>query len=337
LEGSQAGIWDFLICESVETRFRPRETQEVIHKRIGVKLSAGYASIAGLLVIVVLVSSSLAGAMQDTMKELGEQEDIHDDLEQLESLVREQSTLVMRYVGGGGLGTGGNSSDNGAPPPGRDDVNVSLEDVEAGFISIESTISILQDSTSGRDGFQQELASYRLIVTDIRDTMDTLTLSENDTLDDALVLFGGIRQDTERILVGVDGNDSAGIDHLLVVQEEAIDDKESELELNAQYTMVTIGAGVTGAIVLAFFLSILMDMKIGRPIQQLTEIARKVVYDNDMDAFIRIESDDEIGELSDMYARLINTTKTAMSILEAQGGGQAGSSSGGETSTDAGE
>ena len=53
-----------------------------------------------------------------------------------------------------------------------------------------------------------------------------------------------------------------------------------------------------------------------RPLRIFTRAARKVVIDGEMDTPIEVNSKDELGELADMYRRLINTSKNALAFLE---------------------
>ena len=61
-----------------------------------------------------------------------------------------------------------------------------------------------------------------------------------------------------------------------------------------------------------------LQFKVVNPINRLIDVAKKVVFENKIDTPIDINSKDEVGELAEMYRRLINTTKNAQMILSMQ-------------------
>jgi len=122
----------------------------------------------------------------------------------------------------------------------------------------------------------------------------------------------------DEVLVGGGSGDDAGLGdtkaHIMAEVEAA-----EEVEAAARSMISVIGIILTIlALAMAVVMRVVLARTVVRPICELTETARKVVYENEVDTPIDIHRDDEIGELAEMYRRLINTTKNAMLILEQQ-------------------
>lgn len=126
----------------------------------------------------------------------------------------------------------------------------------------------------------------------------------------------------DQVIIGGGPNDEDGFDHLVeyinAEMEEAKEDEE-----NARHMLPLIAVPIViGTLILAVIMRILLQKTLVNPITNLIEVAKRVVYDNEMDTPINIHTKDEIGELAEMYRRLINTTKNALLILEQQESGE---------------
>lgn len=82
---------------------------------------------------------------------------------------------------------------------------------------------------------------------------------------------------------------------------------ETSQQNGAQTVLLTLGI-IAATFVLALFMAWFIARQLTRPIRKLTEIADKVSLGN-LEHDITVESDDEIGELSKSFRRMINAFK----------------------------
>ena len=111
-------------------------------------------------------------------------------------------------------------------------------------------------------------------------------------------------------LIDVEGNHVGAV----VLCHDITDYEEAKDKATAQWVIVSGIIMISSILITALF----AKRFVIRPLNELITAARKVVYDNEMDTPIDIQSNDEIGELAEMYRRLINTTKNAIMILKQQ-------------------
>jgi hypothetical protein len=148
----------------------------------------------------------------------------------------------------------------------------------------------------------------------------------------AEISISTLQERMDWIMRGNGTDDENGVDYLIDQQlehmEESLEHTE-ELELEAaainedmmEFTdsmaLIILGLAMF-ALVFSLMLGYMLANHVATPIQRLTAIAKNVVLEKNMDAVVDVDSDDEIGELADMYSRLINTTKNALLFLEEQ-------------------
>ena len=78
--------------------------------------------------------------------------------------------------------------------------------------------------------------------------------------------------------------------------------------------------GALAAVALALVITFFLSNRISAPVKTLTLAARRLGQGN-LSQRVQLKDKGEMGELAEMYRRLINTTKNAMMVLKQQENG----------------
>ena len=268
---------------------------------IKTRITVGF-TVMLLLLSVLIASMALLGTELDELREkLDDRQEEYRAANSLLIVLHEQHNLQIIHI------TTGNStmraqllSENAQLNIEKDGLIIELEDYlehdDAIFPTFENIVL--------------EMEQIEILFDDIVDNHTQLQTDEDQ--------IGSLTSLLDRVISGSGANDEEGFDYLIEYIRAEIDGIRDSEEGARHMLPLMVAPIVISSLILAVMMRILLQKTLVKPINNLIDIAKKVVYDNELDTPINIHSKDEIGELAEMYRRLINTTKNAILILEQQ-------------------
>ena len=268
---------------------------------IKTRITVGF-TVMLLLLSVLIASMALLGTELDELREkLDDRQEEYRAANSLLIVLHEQHNLQIIHI------TTGNStmraqllSENAQLNIEKDGLIIELEDYlehdDAIFPTFENIVL--------------EMEQIEILFDDIVDNHTQLQTDEDQ--------IGSLTSLLDRVISGSGPNDEEGFDYLVEYIKAEIDGIRDSEEGARHMLPLMVAPIVISSLILAVMMRILLQKTLVKPINNLIDIAKKVVYDNELDTPINIHSKDEIGELAEMYRRLINTTKNAILILEQQ-------------------
>ena len=268
---------------------------------IKTRITVGF-TVMLLLLSVLIASMALLGTELDELREkLDDRQEEYRAANSLLIVLHEQHNLQIIHI------TTGNStmraqllSENAQLNIEKDGLIIELEDYlehdDAIFPTFENIVL--------------EMEQIEILFDDIVDNHTQLQTDEDQ--------IGSLTSLLDRVISGSGANDEEGFDYLVEYIRAEIDGIRDSEEGARHMLPLMVAPIVISSLILAVMMRILLQKTLVKPINNLIDIAKKVVYDNELDTPINIHSKDEIGELAEMYRRLINTTKNAILILEQQ-------------------
>ena len=268
---------------------------------IKTRITVGF-TVMLLLLSVLIASMALLGTELDELREkLDDRQEEYRAANSLLIVLHEQHNLQIIHI------TTGNSTMRAQLLSENDQLNIEKDGL---IIELEDYLEHDDAIFPTFENIVLEMEQIEILFEDIVDNHTQLQTDEDQ--------IGSLTSLLDRVISGSGPNDEEGFDYLVEYIKAEIDGIRDSEEGARHMLPLMVAPIVISSLILAVMMRILLQKTLVKPINNLIDIAKKVVYDNELDTPINIHSKDEIGELAEMYRRLINTTKNAILILEQQ-------------------
>ena len=268
---------------------------------IKTRITVGF-TVMLLLLSVLIASMALLGTELDELREkLDDRQEEYRAANSLLIVLHEQHNLQIIHI------TTGNSTMRAQLLSENDQLNIEKDGL---IIELEDYLEHDDAIFPTFENIVLEMEQIEILFDDIVDNHTLLQTDEDQ--------IGSLTSLLDRVISGSGPNDEEGFDYLVEYIKAEIDGIRDSEEGARHMLPLMVAPIVISSLILAVMMRILLQKTLVKPINNLIDIAKKVVYDNELDTPINIHSKDEIGELAEMYRRLINTTKNAILILEQQ-------------------
>ena len=268
---------------------------------IKTRITVGF-TVMLLLLSVLIASMALLGTELDELREkLDDRQEEYRAANSLLIVLHEQHNLQIIHI------TTGNSTMRAQLLSENDQLNIEKDGL---IIELEDYLEHDDAIFPTFENIVLEMEQIEILFDDIVDNHTQLQTDEDQ--------IGSLTSLLDRVISGSGPNDEEGFDYLVEYINAEIDGIRDSEEGARHMLPLMVAPIVISSLILAVMMRILLQKTLVKPINNLIDIAKKVVYDNELDTPINIHSKDEIGELAEMYRRLINTTKNAILILEQQ-------------------